>query len=392
VIAAPRAYSISASATNRSFSYGKPGGSAAGSNRDDALMSNANRAILLTPPGATALAVVRISGPLTREFLRARFSREPQAGKTIHGELRDAAAVIDDPVVVLSPDGDWADISLHGGTWVVHSTLQLARRFGFDIIEHAHGAPVPVDAIDASTELECEILSHLPLATTELAMHALLAQEGAWRALQGRDDSISWQEIDAILGDRALEWLLHPPRVAIIGAPNVGKSTLANRLFAQERSITADVPGTTRDWVGELANLNGLTVELLDTPGVRDTPDDIERCAIAASREQVGAADLVVLVLDASRPDDADQRALLEQYAGRSLLVWNKADLARGARPPDGIETIATTGHGIDRLMDAIQRYFGCDALDLTRPRCWTQRQLAILRRSHDARDLVREI
>src|SRR6185503_2714425 len=96
-------------------------------------------------------------------------------------------------------------------------------------------------------------------------------------------------------------WMLHPPRVAIVGEANVGKSTLANQLFAQERSITADLPGTTRDWVGEVANVDGLPVTLVDTPGVRETADEVEREAIARSGEQVAAADLILLVLDATR-------------------------------------------------------------------------------------------
>ena len=343
-------------------------------------MANPNRAILLTPPGAAALAVIRISGPLTTEFLRVHFSRAAKSERNVHGELRDAQTIIDDPVVVLSPNRDWADITLHGGTWVIRSAIELARRFGFQIIEQPHRMPLARQAIDAPTELEREILSHLPLAATELALRALLAQEAAWRSLQERAASISRDEIDAILADRALDRLLHPPRVAIIGAPNVGKSTLANRLFAQERSITADVPGTTRDWVGELANLNGLMVELLDTPGVRDTTDDIERRAIAASRQQVGAADLIVLVLNASRTDDPDQQLLAQQYAGKALLVWNKADLGRQPHQTE-IETVATTGQGIDALIDAIQRHFGCADLDLNRPRCWTPRQRELLDR-----------
>jgi tRNA modification GTPase len=355
-------------------------------------MCEDNRAILLTPSGAAALAVVRVSGPLADAFLRTHFSREPSPGQLVHGELRDGETIIDDPVVVLSPDRDWADIALHGGTWVVHATLALARRFGFEVFgDHAPHTPVPREAVDATTELEREILSHLPLATTELAIRALLAQDRVWRSLQNRAELLSRDEIESILADRALLHLLHPPRVTIIGAPNVGKSTLANRLFAQERSITADLPGTTRDWVGELANLDGLAVELVDTPGMRETSNDIERRAIAASREQVRAADLVVLVVDASRPDDPDQRVLLEQYAATSLVVRNKVDLA-GASEFGTIETIATTGQGLDALVGAIKERFRCAALDLDRPRWWTPRQRAILESARDATARIAEI
>jgi len=188
-------------------------------------------------------------------------------------------------------------------------------------------------------------------------------------------------EVRSVLEDRGLYWLLHPPRVAIVGVPNVGKSTVANQLFAQERSITADLPGTTRDWVGEIANIDGLAVMLVDTPGVRQTQDAIEREAIERSREQVGAADLVVMVLDATR-DLSEQRDLLAAYPS-ALCVMNKVDRPKTWEVPDGgawIQTVATTGSGVDRLRDAIKRQFlGTGPFDVNQPRWWTRRQREIL-------------
>src|SRR5205814_9358437 len=142
------------------------------------------------------------------------------------------------------------------------------------------------------------------------ALRTLLAQPRAWKGVID-DQNLGRHELERIASDKTLHYLLHPPRVAIVGAPNVGKSTLANQLFAQERSITANLPGTTRDWIGELANLDGLIVQLIDTPGVRATDDEIERRAIAASAVQVESADLVVLMLDVSRPADREQAELI---------------------------------------------------------------------------------
>jgi tRNA modification GTPase len=155
----------------------------------------------------------------------------------------------------------------------------------------------------------------------------------------------------------------------------VGKSTLANQLFAQERSITADLPGTTRDWVGELANLDGLAVMLVDTPGVRETSDAIERAAIERSGAEVKRADLVVLVLDASTPISAKEQRLIEAYTD-AIRVWNKMDVAGAAPAMHGIATVATTGIGVDQLRAAIRRRFGCETFDETRPRWWTEDQL----------------
>src|SRR5439155_25262020 len=161
----------------------------------------------------------------------------------------------------------------------------------------------------------------------------------------------------------------HPPRVAIIGAPNVGKSTLANQLFAQQRSITADLPGTTRDYVGEIANIDGLPIILIDTPGLRDAADPIEREAIAKADAIIASADLRIVVADPSQPQAPSGSA------GNVIRVMNKADLFAGARSETYFYTVATTGEGVDALRAAIRRFFGCTDMTEVRPRWWTQRQ-----------------
>jgi small GTP-binding protein len=336
-------------------------------------------AILLTPAGAAAIAVVRLVGPEVGKFLESHFDKPAEFGRPVHGALRDNDEIIDDPVVVVDPDGRYADISLHGGAWVVRAVLELARREGFELEEGDAGVAA-ARAIDADNELEAEILSHVPLAVTELALQSLLAQEPAWRALQTR--GASSEELGRLLEDRSLHWLLHPPRVSIVGAANVGKSTLANQLFAQERSITADIPGTTRDWVGEIANLDGLAVQLIDTPGLRETDDPIEAAAIRHSAGQIRAADLILLVLDASRELQPDQAPLIERFAG-AILVMNKCDLLRRLHVTQlgTIQTVATSGKGVEELIKQILAQFGNPQDNVDRPRCWTERQRKALSR-----------
>lgn len=335
------------------------------------------QALLLTPPGAGAIAVVRLTGPGVPPFLSKHFSKPARAGRCVHGVLAEGERVLDDPVVVVSRDGTVADVSLHGGPWVVRSVLELARRAGFDVHE-APGPPLAPDAVDADGELERELLQYLPMATTELAVRALLAQEAAWEELERSPPTDSVAEI---LADRSLYWLLHPPRVAIIGIPNVGKSTLANQLYGRERVITADVSGTTRDWVGEIANVDGLAVMLVDTPGVRETADVIESEAIERSHEQVRAADLVVLVLDPTQPREPDQVAL-ERAHPRALRVMNKSDRGSVTGAGHVLRTVATSGEGIADLRDAIRSHFlGPAPFDPSRLRWWTQRQRAVLLR-----------
>lgn len=355
-------------------------------------MHGPNTASLLTPPGTAAIAVLRLTGSGVAGFLARHFSQATPPGRCVHGALADERGrVLDDPLVVVWPDGSLADISLHGGAWVVQSVLDLVGRAGF--------AREPIGTrralLDATDELEREVIQrevierevieHLPRARTELALRTLLAQPGAWAALRARAAPEVAREIPGIIADRSLTHLLHPPRVAIVGAPNVGKSTLANQLFGQERSITADVPGTTRDWVGEVANVDGLAVTLLDTPGVRETLDPLERAAIQRSGAEVGAADLVVLVLDVTRPIDPEQAPLRRAHPG-ALTVVNKVDRAAAwdvsADAPDALCTVASTGEGVDRLRDAIRAHFGCLAADGSRPLAWTERQRALLARA----------
>ena len=331
----------------------------------------ADIAMVLTAPGSAAIAVVRIEGGRVRAFLDEHFSRPLAPSRCVHGELRDGDSVVDDPVVILADNGLAAEIHLHGGPWVVAATLELLRRNGFDVLESSSG-PLDLNAVAGETLLEREVLAYLPLARTEEGLRLLLAQVQNWTTLLKAPLDI--QALDRI-GD--LTPMLFPPRVAIVGAPNVGKSTLANQLFAQERSITADVPGTTRDWVGEIANLDGLPVMLVDTPGVRESEDPIERAAIARSGEVVRAADLVVEVRDASNEAGAERPP-----SPGTLVVLNKADKRAAPDTRHDLETVATTGQGIDILRQAIRAHFGFEPPDLTRAMIWTDRHRYLLERA----------
>jgi tRNA modification GTPase len=340
-------------------------------------------AILLTAPGASAIAVVRLLGPGVAEFLARHFSGQARESRCIHGELRDEnGRFVDDPVVVVLPGSRGADVNLHGGPWVVEECLELARRNGFEVIDTSSSDEPPLDAVDGRDIIESEMLGSLPRVTTDMGLRVLLAQPAAWRALGLAPHSEQRAAMKAILQDRSLHWLLHPPRVALVGAANVGKSTLANRLFARHRSITADVPGTTRDWVGELANLDGLTVMLIDTPGVRPTNDTIERTAINLADSEVRSADLIVIVLDLARPR-AEQSEMLSRHP-QALRVANKCDLTKQWDPNASgcVELCALDGRGVEELRRLIRVHFGCESLDVNTARCWTPRQREALRRA----------
>jgi tRNA modification GTPase len=155
-------------------------------------------------------------------------------------------------------------------------------------------------------------------------------------------------------------------RLAIVGRPNAGKSSLFNRLVERDRAIVTAAPGTTRDTVSERVSMEGIPVELIDTAGLRNREgmDEAERMGVARSREAMAEADVVLLVVDATVGISQEDRAVLEQGAssGNAVLVaWNKSDLVEEDRGPESgvrevqtISTSALTGDGIAELRTAI--------------------------------------
>jgi len=140
--------------------------------------------------------------------------------------------------------------------------------------------------------------------------------------------------------------------LAIVGRPNVGKSSLFNRLLEQDRAIVTEIPGTTRDVVSETASIGGIPVKLYDTAGIRETPELVESLGIERSYQAMADADVTLVVLDLSEPADAND--LAARAGGRALLVGNKSDLPH-ATPPAGVLPVsALTGEGIAGLREAI--------------------------------------
>jgi tRNA modification GTPase len=177
--------------------------------------------------------------------------------------------------------------------------------------------------------------------------------------------------------------------LAIVGRPNVGKSSLFNRLVERERAIVTATPGTTRDLVSETVAIGGIPVKLVDTAGIRDSVDEAESIGIRKSKEALADADLVLVVMDASQTRTADDTELLRQAQSRPVIVVeNKSDLAQApeglskiaqrfsagfvgqpARVPEGglnpahcVSTSAVTGEGIAELRAEILRHIGGEA------------------------------
>ncbi len=178
---------------------------------------------------------------------------------------------------------------------------------------------------------------------------------------------------------------------AIVGKPNVGKSSLLNALAGYDRCIVTEVAGTTRDTVEETVKLGGVKLRLIDTAGIRDTADRIEAMGVERSRKAVENADMVIFICDGSRELDADDKVIIDFCCERenAVALINKTDLGQAVAPSDlpfmnVIEISAATGEGLEQLSDVVETLFAgetpCDGSILT-----NARQFDAVRRAHDA-------
>jgi len=184
------------------------------------------------------------------------------------------------------------------------------------------------------------------------------------------------KRIDKLIASAALGRVLREGvATAIVGRPNVGKSSLLNALLQRDRAIVTDIPGTTRDVLEEYINLRGIPLKLMDTAGIRQTEDVVERIGVDRSRQSMADAELVLLVYDGSQLLNEDDRALASETGNmRRIVVVNKSD--RGVRPDtrawieglasEGVVYLsAKTGEGVDsladRVIDVIERDIAVD-------------------------------
>jgi tRNA modification GTPase len=144
--------------------------------------------------------------------------------------------------------------------------------------------------------------------------------------------------------------------LAIVGRPNVGKSSLFNRLLEQDRAIVTEIPGTTRDLVSETASLGGIPVKFVDTAGIRAGQDPVEKLGIERSYRAMADADLTVVVVDSSAPLEVEDHELIRRAGeqGKFLVAANKCDLPRRAEQPGALPVSALRGDGVEALRNGI--------------------------------------
>lgn len=333
---------------------------------------NAGVFSVLTPPGRGGIAVVRCLGPAAPETIAACFRPSgrapdlPAVGRLAYGHFVDAGGRPLDEIILYREAETVFEVNCHGGPAAVEAVCRRLADLGLERVD-----PDRLLALEGAGLIERDAERMLREARTPLAGRILLDQrngalaraiERILKALAAGRSAEAGKELDALLErwQSCGRLLASPPRVAVAGPPNVGKSTLVNRLVGAERVITSVTPGTTRDYVEADAALEGLPVVLVDTAGLRETEEYIEREGVARARREMRAAAVVVYLLDAVkgvRPEDA---AALEALGARAVAAWNKADLAPGPLgKPAALAVSALNGDGIEALAESVLARLG---------------------------------
>lgn len=383
---------------------------------------------IATPPGRGGIGVVRISGADAQRVaaqLTTLVSLEPRHATlttVVGATLQDQAIVTFFPRPASYTGEDVVEISAHGSPVVLRSILRAALDAGarlaepgeFTLRAYLHGrldlvqAEAVGDLIDAVTPLQARAafdqldgtlttrIRELDAALFDVSARleaSLDFPEEGYHFVEPGKVGIEIAEIagrvEALLRDARRGRLVREgARVAIIGTPNGGKSTLFNALAGASRAIVTDIPGTTRDLVTEVIDLEGVPVTLVDTAGLRgDAADAVEDEGMKRTRGTAAVADLVVVVLDRSRTlTDEDNAVIAETSARPRLVVASKADLpSKWDAPDDAVKVSAIDGSGLIELRSRI-----CDALCANEPNrdapaITNLRHVALLERAHEA-------
>lgn len=329
-------------------------------------MENVSKVCILTPPGRGAVAVVRAWGPGALVAVDAAF--RPMRGEGLAStppnrpRFGRLGAGMGDEVVAVVHEGEppGVEVQCHGGSAAIAMVVEALQARGCRVVEPAEFVhdtePNPFraeaweDLAKATTLRSAEILLEQGQGALDREMAAIEANPSEFR-----------QRIDELIERAGVGLrLVTGWRVVIAGRPNAGKSRLLNALAGYDRAIVAATPGTTRDAVTVRTAFDGWPVELVDTAGVREAEDPVERSGVERALRERSRADLTLLLLDRSRPLDEEDR---RPPSGPALIVASKADLPTAWEPAEvfggrvpRVVVSAQTGEGLDELAAAVAR------------------------------------
>ena len=389
-----------------------------------------------TPPGRGGIGIVRLSGPeaqaIAQTLISHRSPLQPRLATLTRvrsdadtasfgaaGGVSQPAAATDHGIVTFFPaphsytGEDVVEISAHGSPVVMRAIVRAAIARGARLAEPGEftlraflngridlmQAEAVHDLIEAATPLQARAAFDQldgtltrAIAAIDATLFDLIARleasvdfpdEGYHfvdpGALAQAIDGLTAQCAELLNDARRGRVIREGLHIVIAGEPNVGKSSLFNALAGASRAIVTEVPGTTRDLVTEIVDIEGLRVTLVDTAGLRDTTDPVEREGVSRARQALSVADLVLRVEDRSRP-----RGRQDVLNGKVLCVANKADLAAAWHDEFAVPVSAATGDGMEALRRRITAAVDIDSLR-DRPAMTNVRHIALVDRAQAA-------
>ncbi|MFU2181000.1 tRNA uridine-5-carboxymethylaminomethyl(34) synthesis GTPase MnmE [Streptococcus pluranimalium] len=361
-----------------------------------------------TQLGEGAIGIVRLSGSqaisIAQKVFKGKNLQDVESHTINYGHIIENDTIIDEVMVSVMREPrtftreDVVEINTHGGVAVTNEILQLLIRSGARMAEP--GEFTKRAFLNGRVDLtQAEAVMDLIRAKTDKAMAVAVQQlDGSLKTLitNTRQEilntlaqvevNIDYPEYDdveemttALMREKTqefqklLEHLLRTAKrgkilreglsTAIIGRPNVGKSSLLNNLLREEKAIVTDIEGTTRDVIEEYVNIKGVPLKLIDTAGIRETDDIVERIGVERSKKALNEADLVLLVLNASEPLTQQDQTLLNISANSNrIILLNKTDLdekiERDQLPDDLIAISVLENQNIDKIEDRINQLF----------------------------------
>ncbi|KXT59641.1 tRNA uridine-5-carboxymethylaminomethyl(34) synthesis GTPase MnmE [Lactococcus sp. DD01] len=365
-------------------------------------------AAISTPLGEGAIAIVRLSGSDAVSIAKKVFQGkdlDKVASHTInYGHIFDEDRLVDEVMlsVMKAPKTftreDLVEINTHGGIAVTQEILQLLLRSGARLAEPGEftkraflngridlaQAESVMDLIRAKTDQAANIaVKQLDGSLSNLINNIRQEILESLAQVEVNIDYPEYDDVETMTSQMLLEKTAHFEqlletllatakrgkilreglRTAIIGRPNVGKSSLLNQLLREEKAIVTDIAGTTRDVITEFANIGGVPLELIDTAGIRETEDIVEKIGVERSQKALEEADLVLLVLDASSPLTPKDLELLELSSSTNRIVLlNKTDLPEKIEleklPKDFIRISALKNENLDAVEKQIRALF----------------------------------
>lgn len=386
---------------------------------------------LATPPMMGALAVIRLSGPEAFSVVTKSFTKDLTKLKDkaiVYGKLFDDEELVDEVVAFcfVAPHSftgeDVVEISCHGSMLIANEIISLMIKNGarlavpgeFSNRAYLNGkvdlvqAEAINDMINATTS-EAKKLSLLSLVgeTSKIVYPIRERLADILSLIEVNIDYPEYQDIEEanyalvisevtainkeigrlIQEGRQGQIIKEGIKVAIVGAPNVGKSSLLNALLKEDKAIVTDIAGTTRDVVEGEINLDGLKLLLLDTAGIRESSDIIENIGIQKSKASIAAADLVIHVKDAENVDLEDEFTNLVQDK-KVITVYNKADKVK--KREQGKLYISALENDLSALEKAIHKAIGVDKESYVRPSLNNTRQLGLHRKTYEQLEIAK--